>query len=156
MFGGSSTRCIEFVLIGTLHSVAMAQPQDGCGHVAEAFARTASASSEAPVLDTRSPIGRAAQSAVEQLARHLAVDVAAITVLRAEEVDWPDGSLGCPLPGMRYRQALVNGSFVQLRAGDRLYNYHGAGSRPPKLCLSRDEVLPEQLQRKPGGGDLRI
>ena len=83
--------------------------------------------------------------AVNDLASRLGVVAAAITVVRVEEVDWPDGSLGCPQPDMRYTQALVNGSFIQLRAGDQLYNYHSGGRRQPFLCTSKNEVLPEDL-----------
>jgi hypothetical protein len=83
--------------------------------------------------------------AIEDLAKKLGVAPSAIEVVRAEEVDWPDGSLGCPQPDMRYTQALVNGSFIQLRVQDQLYNYHSGGGRSPFLCTSKDEVLPENL-----------
>ncbi len=84
-------------------------------------------------------------AAVADLAARLGIAADATTVVRAEEVDWPDGSLGCPQPDMRYKQMLVNGSFVQLRVADRLYNYHSGGMRAPVLCTSKDEVLPEDL-----------
>jgi hypothetical protein len=81
------------------------------------------------------------------LATHLKIDEKAIELVRMEEVDWPDGSLGCPQPGMRYKQVVINGTFIQLRVGDQLYNYHSGASRPPFLCMSKDEVLPEDLLR---------
>lgn len=96
--------------------------------------------------EAQSPIRRAARSAIEDLAKRLGIKPEEIAVVRAEEVDWPDGSVGCPQPGMRYKQMLVNGTFVQLKVGDRLYNYHGSGSRAPTLCISKDEVLPEDLK----------
>jgi hypothetical protein len=40
-----------------------------------------------------------------------------------EPVTWPDGSLGCPDPGMMYTQALVEGYRVTLLAGDLTYDY---------------------------------
>mgnify|MGYP000853431406 FL=1 len=83
--------------------------------------------------------------ALNDLASRLGVAADAISVVRVEEVDWPDGSLGCPQPDMRYTQALVNGTFIQLRAGDQLYNYHSGGRRQPFLCTSKNEVLPEDL-----------
>ncbi|MCO5176188.1 MAG: hypothetical protein M9890_04330 [Thermomicrobiales bacterium] len=67
-----------------------------------------------------------------------------IEVVRAERVTWPDGSVGCPRPGMRYTQALVPGCFVQLRAQGRLWNYHG-GRGMPHLCNSPSERLPEDV-----------
>lgn len=91
---------------------------------------------------TASPI---VQQAMADLAERLGVDPAEITVVRVEEVDWPDGSLGCPQPGMLYTQALVNGSFIQLQVDNQTYNYHSGGARPPLLCTSKDEVLPEDL-----------
>lgn len=79
------------------------------------------------------------------LAGRLAVAPATIEVARAERVTWPDGSLGCPRPGMLYTQALVRGYFVQLHANDRHWNYHGGRGGPPHYCDSPDERLPEDL-----------
>jgi len=91
---------------------------------------------------TPSPI---VQQAMADLSERLGVDPAEITVVRVEEVDWPDGSLGCPQPGMLYTQALVNGSFIQLQVEGRTYNYHSGGARRPFLCTSKNEVLPSDL-----------
>ena len=52
----------------------------------------------------------------------------AIKVLSAARVTWSDGSLGCPLPGMLYTQALVPGVRVMLEAGGQVLDYH-AGAR---------------------------
>jgi len=48
----------------------------------------------------------------------------ALEVLSAEPVTWPDGSLGCPRPGMEYTQALVPGYRIRIRAGGRTLDYH--------------------------------
>lgn len=48
----------------------------------------------------------------------------ALEVLGAEAVTWPDGSLGCPRPGMEYTQALVPGYRIRIRAGERILDYH--------------------------------
>jgi hypothetical protein len=85
------------------------------------------------------------------LAQQLNVDVAAITLVRVEEVDWPDSSLGCPHPDMNYLQVLTNGVFIQLRVGDQLYNYHSGGGRPPFLCTSPDEWVPGEQPPPPAG-----
>ena len=45
--------------------------------------------------------------------------LAAIEVVTAEQVTWPDGSLGCPEPGQSYTQALVDGYQVVVDAGRR-------------------------------------
>lgn len=103
-----------------------------------------------PSSATRAPATRnlaqsPAQQAVQDLAARLQIDVDQIEVVRSVEVNWPDGSLGCPQPGMRYTQVVVNGTFVELRVGDQVYNYHSGAARPPFLCISKDEVLPEDL-----------
>ena len=82
----------------------------------------------------QAPITPDAKLAVEDLAQRLGVDGNTIAVVRVEEVDWPDGSVGCPQPDMRYKQALVNGVFIQLAVDGQLYNYHGGGGRRPFLC----------------------
>ncbi len=75
-----------------------------------------------------------AGAAVTDLARRLAVDAAAITVVSSEEVTWRDGSLGCPKPGMNYTQALVDGTRIVLEHGGTRYEYHAGGTNPPFLC----------------------
>lgn len=63
-------------------------------------------------------------------------DDRAISVTVAHELTWPDGSLGCPQPGMMYTQALVDGYRVELTDGESLYQYHGATGDAPFLCES--------------------
>lgn len=90
----------------------------------------------------------------EDLARRLDVDPDEIEILVADEVTWPDGSLGCPEPGMSYTQALVDGSQVVLRHGDRVYDYHAGADDIPFLCPSqeRDSGYPfGPVEDKDGG-----
>lgn len=42
----------------------------------------------------------------------------ALEIRRAEQVQWPDGALGCPQPGQFYTQAIVPGYHVELTAAD--------------------------------------
>jgi hypothetical protein len=65
---------------------------------------------------------------------------ASITVISAEYVTWPDGSLGCPEPGMAYTQALVDGYRIVLEVADAPVAYHGALDSPPLRC--EDPVPP--------------
>lgn len=51
-----------------------------------------------------------------------------IVAVRAEQALWNDGSLGCPQPDMSYTQALVNGYWVVLRAGEKLLDYRASES----------------------------
>jgi hypothetical protein len=87
--------------------------------------------------------------AIADLSRRLGVSESEIEVARSERVVWRDGSLGCPRPGMRYTQALVQGTFIQLLANQTAYNYHGGRNGPPRLCESPAEVLPEDLPSNP-------
>ncbi len=75
--------------------------------------------------------------AKEDLARRTGIPVDQITVVEVQPVTWPDGSLGCPQPGMAYTQVMVDGLLIRLRVGGRDYAYHSGGSRPPFLCERR-------------------
>jgi hypothetical protein len=74
------------------------------------------------------------QSAREDLARRLSVEVEQIEVVEAKSVVWPDASVGCPQPGMRYRQVPQDGALIRLRAEGRMYAYHNGGTRGLFLC----------------------
>jgi hypothetical protein len=76
------------------------------------------------------PVGQAKAD----LAKRLGVEAAQVTLVSSSEVTWPDGSLGCPEPGMNYTQALVPGSRIILEAAGKQYHYHSGGTRPPFLC----------------------
>ncbi len=57
-----------------------------------------------------------------------------IEVLRAEEVEWPDGARGCPEEGEMYTQAIVPGYLAVLDvAGEEQY-WHGAEDEAPFHC----------------------
>jgi len=75
-------------------------------------------------------------AAIDDLVRRLHVDRAAIIVLEARSVVWPDGSLGCPRPDMVYPQVQQDGALVRLRAEGKEFSYHSGGTRPPFLCES--------------------
>ena len=84
------------------------------------------------------------EAAVADLATHLGVDPGEVVVVSLEDVTWPDGSLGCPQPGMSYTMAQVPGARLVLAAQGREFAYH-AGSDPvftrcanPSLTTPRD------------------
>ena len=58
----------------------------------------------------------------------------ALTVVRAEAVLWPDGSLGCPEPGGLYTQAEVAGYWVELEIAQRRFDYRFSDLGVPVLC----------------------
>ena len=80
--------------------------------------------------------------AIADLAQRLAIDPAAISVVEAVTVVWPDRSLGCPRPGMQYLQVPHDGFLIRLQAQGRTFAYHGGGSRAPFLCESPDRRGP--------------
>ena len=67
-------------------------------------------------------------------ATRLGVDPSAITIVDAHPETWPDGSLGCPQPGMMYTQALVEGYQVIVEANGTQLDYRGGGGGGFQLC----------------------
>lgn len=51
------------------------------------------------------------------------VPTSEIVVVRDEQVEWNDGSLGCPQPGQAYTQAIVPGYWVVLDAAGTTLDY---------------------------------
>ena len=72
--------------------------------------------------------------AKEDLAERLGIPTAEIKLLSFEEVVWPDASLGCPQPGMRYKQVPYDGALIRLSVEGQVYDYHSGGSRGVFLC----------------------
>ena len=72
---------------------------------------------------------------VAEVARLAGVPVDQVVVVSAEEVTFPDGSLGCPQPGMVYTQAMVDGYKIVAEAGGKTYDYRGSGSTF-RLCTA--------------------
>ena len=84
------------------------------------------------------------------LADRLGVEPEEIEVVVAERVTWPDGSLGCPQPGMSYTQAIVEGSRVVLGHDERVYLYHAGTDDQPFLCPSEDKDGGHEFVPPPG------
>ncbi len=81
------------------------------------------------------------EAAIDDAAQRTGAPRADIKVMVAEAVTWPDGSLGCPQPGMLYTQALVPGYRIVLRVGEATLNYHATAQGPPRFCPA-DRVVP--------------
>jgi hypothetical protein len=72
-----------------------------------------------------------------ELATHVGIDRAAsATVLSAEAVDWPDGSLGCPQPDMVYPQVITPGYQVVFEVDGKEYDIRATTSGFVMLCES--------------------
>ncbi len=72
----------------------------------------------------------------DDLVRRLSVAAAAIELIEASTVNWPDSSLGCPRPGMMYAQIVVEGLRLRFRVLGKVYSYHAGRNSPPFLCES--------------------
>ncbi|MDJ0753239.1 MAG: hypothetical protein QNJ45_06960 [Ardenticatenaceae bacterium] len=69
-------------------------------------------------------------------------DLNEFTVRRAEQVVFPDGSLGCPEPGQVYTMALVNGYVVEIEVDGEVYDYRITDKGFFKLCESKKRFVP--------------
>ena len=74
------------------------------------------------------------ENAKEDLAQCLSISTSQIDLVEAKEVVWPDSSLGCPQPGMKYRQVPEDGALIVLQAQGVEFEYHSGGSRGLFLC----------------------
>lgn len=76
-------------------------------------------------------------------AERLSVSPDQLTILVGEQVTWPDGSLGCPEPGMSYTQALVDGYQVVVEGGGSELDYRVGAGGGFRIC---------EGGRRPSGG----
>ena len=135
-----------------------------CGIVPLAFALVACAPMSREPMDGRadrepSPETEAASEigsqVMQPMIEHIRADAAQragvalddVKVLTVESVTWPDGSLGCPEPGMMYTQALVQGYRIRVDAAGTPMSYHtGATSTfvfcPPERAQEPSPVDP--------------
>jgi hypothetical protein len=67
--------------------------------------------------------------AKKDLASHLHVDEAAITVKRVKDTQWPDASLGVGKPGSSYAMVMIDGYIIELEAGGKSHIYHADEDR---------------------------
>lgn len=63
-----------------------------------------------------------------------AVPAEELALVRAEQVIWNDGSLGCPLPGEFYTQATVSGYWVVLEGAGGRWDYRANEAGFFKYC----------------------
>lgn len=64
----------------------------------------------------------------------ITADATEVNLIRAEAVVWPDGSLGCPEPGVMYTQALVEGYWVVMEIDGETYDFRINDNGFAKLC----------------------
>jgi hypothetical protein len=66
------------------------------------------------------------EAVLADASKRTGLEVAKLEVVESIVVTWPDGSLGCPEPGMNYTMALVPGYRIRIQAGEQLLNYHAS------------------------------
>lgn len=66
------------------------------------------------------------QAMIAELAGRTGAVPADVTVVQAEAVEWPDGSLGCPQPGQSYLQVITPGYKVLLELAGKRYDYRAS------------------------------
>jgi hypothetical protein len=60
-----------------------------------------------------------------------------VEVVEARSVEWPDGSLGCPEPGMMYTQVITPGYQIIVAVGDETFDYRLGRRGNFRLCENR-------------------
>jgi hypothetical protein len=74
------------------------------------------------------------QKVVADAAQRAGVPAEQVRVVRVEEREWRDSSLGCPEPGKVYTQVITPGLLVLVEAGGRQYEYHTGRGESFVLC----------------------
>lgn len=80
-------------------------------------------------------LARVRDAALADAARRTGLDPSRLSVRSAARVTWPDGSLGCGRPGVRYTMAPVSGWHIVIAADDgRELDYRAGRRGVPLLC----------------------
>lgn len=72
--------------------------------------------------------------AIADLTQRTGLDPATFTTIRSEQVQWSDGSLGCPVPGQMYIQVVTPGYWIIVEAGGKQYDYRATETGVLRLC----------------------
>lgn len=72
---------------------------------------------------------------VADASRRSGVTIDEMTVVVAEVVQWNDGSLGCPEPGVLYTQAIVDGFRIVVETPDEEFDYRTSGTDFFIVCV---------------------
>lgn len=92
-----------------------------------------------PTTPADSGLQNLIERAKEDLAKRLNIVLTQISLIDAQAVVWPDASLGCPQPGMQYKQVPEDGALIVLQVDGITYEYHNGGSRGLFLCQKLNE-----------------
>ncbi len=148
--GSASTPCVGLAIIfgcsiggyATQLSLGAAKEVAVTGPTSLQAVQAAPSFSAANDTDLQSII----RAAVDDAARRTGLSVSALQVLSSEAVTWPDGSLGCPEPGVMYTMAPVPGYRVRIQAGDTVLDYH-ASQRGYFVYCPRERATSGKISR---------
>lgn len=112
------------------------------GSAAQSASDRAAADAPSRSRPATESLQKAVDAALADAARRTGRDRASLEVVSAEAVVWPDGSLGCPEPGVVYTMAPVPGYRVRIRSGDRLLEYHAGRRGNVVLCPAARSTEP--------------
>jgi hypothetical protein len=114
------------------------EPPSGSSHSPASAAQPASdrAAADAPSLASTEAesLRKQVDAALADAAGRTGGEMTSLSVVSAEAVVWPDGSLGCPVPGVVYTMAPVAGYRIRIQSGDRLLVYHAGRRGNPVPC----------------------
>jgi hypothetical protein len=79
---------------------------------------------------------------VNDLSRRTGVSSTQIVVVQDQQVEWNDGSLGCPKAGEFYTQAIIPGYWILLEADGTQYDYRAGSGGSFLLCERGIPPLP--------------
>ncbi len=91
------------------------------------------------------PVEKLVSLAKKDLAGHLKITVAEISLVSATEMTWPNAALGCPSPGKVYAQGEVPGYQIRLETGGVEYVYNTDLAGQVVLCPQYDPGNPASL-----------
>ncbi len=134
--GGSvSSTGVNPANVGDTTSSATAPPERG-DRTPATLPETVPPSSYAPVTVTGEVPEDLLAPVIADAAVRAGVDASDIEVVTAQEMVWPDGSLGCAEAGQSYTQAPVPGYWVVLEIVGVGFDYRLGGGGFFKLCTS--------------------
>ncbi len=125
-----------FVIVGCTAGGSGNSPSGANGPSGEPSASPADGSGEPAASGGASLPASITDPIVADAATRLGVDPSAVTIVEAKAETFPDGSLGCPEPGMMYTQALVDGYQVIVEANGTQLDYRGSAPGRFRICTN--------------------
>ena len=100
-----------------------------------------------PINTTSSPaLESLIEMARKDLGQQFSIPTTDITLVEAQEVIWPDSSLGCPNPSVMYLQVLTPGYLIRFRALDQEFEFHADKANTVIYCPNPSPPLPGGVQ----------